>query len=213
VTEGPPGGQPPYGQPPPGPEVPPGAAGAPPPPGGYAPAPAFAQPVDSFTGAELASWGSRVGAALLDTLVILGLVIVLVAPGIAVTVATDGGAVGIVLLVLGSVAYFVLLFLYAPYFMRRSGERNGQTLGKQWVGIRVIRDDGTPFDWGWGFLREVVVKVFALSFASSLASFVTFWLLGVGAIIPYMLDYLWPLWDDQNRALHDMVVKTHVVEA
>jgi uncharacterized RDD family membrane protein YckC len=32
-------------------------------------------------------------------------------------------------------------------------------------------------------------------------------------LIPYLLNYLWPLWDDQNRALHDMIVSTHVVQA
>ena len=31
--------------------------------------------------------------------------------------------------------------------------------------------------------------------------------------IPWFLNYFWPLWDDQNRALHDMVVSTHVVQA
>jgi hypothetical protein len=28
-----------------------------------------------------------------------------------------------------------------------------------------------------------------------------------------LLDVLWPLWDDQDRALHDMVVSTHVIRA
>ena len=26
-----------------------------------------------------------------------------------------------------------------------------------------------------------------------------------------LIDYLWPLWDGENRCLHDMVVSTHVV--
>jgi uncharacterized RDD family membrane protein YckC len=26
-----------------------------------------------------------------------------------------------------------------------------------------------------------------------------------------LLDYLWPLWDRENRALHDMIARTHVV--
>ena len=37
-----------------------------------------------------------------------------------------------------------------------------------------------------------------------------------GAIVPllaYVLDGLWPLWDDEHRAVHDMVVGTRVVEA
>ena len=28
-----------------------------------------------------------------------------------------------------------------------------------------------------------------------------------------LLDALWPLWDDEHRAIHDMVVGTRVVEA
>ena len=31
--------------------------------------------------------------------------------------------------------------------------------------------------------------------------------------IPWFLDFFWPLWDDENRALHDMIVSTHVVQA
>ena len=150
---------------------------------------------------------------MLDGLVVLAALIVLVAPGTVLTITSDGGAVGIILLVLGGLAYFVVAFLYAAFFMRRSGARNGQTLGKQWMGIRVVRDDGSAFGWGWALLREVVVKQLALGAASSIASFLTFFLLGIGGIVPYVLDYLWPLWDDENRAVHDMIVSTHVVKA
>ena len=31
--------------------------------------------------------------------------------------------------------------------------------------------------------------------------------------IPTLLDYLWPLWDEQNRALHDMLASSRVVQA
>ena len=49
-------------------------------------------------------------------------------------------------------------------------------------------------------MREFVIK--GLLFGT-----VGGWFLG----IPTLLDYLWPLWDDENRCLHDMVAKTHVV--
>jgi uncharacterized RDD family membrane protein YckC len=138
----------------------------------------------------------------LDLLVVLVLGIVLVAPGVIVLIATDGGAGGVVLVVLGGLAYVVVAFLYAAYFMQRPGGRNGQTLGKQWVDIRVVRDTGEPFGWGYGFLREFVVKQ------------LLFWTVGGFFLyIPTLLDCLWPLWDDQNRALHDMVASTHVVRA
>jgi len=66
----------------------------------------------------------------------------------------------------------------------------------------VVRDNGQPFSFGSAALREVVLKFLAVSIASSIIP-----------LIPFLLDYLWPLWDDQNRALHDMVASSHVVRA
>jgi uncharacterized RDD family membrane protein YckC len=86
--------------------------------------------------------------------------------------------------------------------MAREGERNGQTWGKQLLGIRVVRDDGQAMNFGMAALREVVLKGLAPAFASAIIPF-----------LPWLLDYLWPLWDDQNRALHDMAANTHVLHA
>ena len=33
------------------------------------------------------------------------------------------------------------------------------------------------------------------------------------ALMPTILNYLWPLWDDKNQALHDKIVKSRVVRA
>jgi uncharacterized RDD family membrane protein YckC len=167
------------------------------PPGGWQ------QPVatPAWAGPPLADWGPRVGATLLDWLVVSVAFLPLVVPGIVLVAVNDGGALGIVLLVLGGLAWVVGSFLYAPYFMQRSGQHNGQTLGKQWVGLRAVRDKGEPFGFGWALLREFVVKY--LLFVSVGGSF----------LIPTLLDWLWPLWDDENRALHDMIVSTHVVKA
>ena len=95
----------------------------------------------------------------------------------------------------------VIAFLYAPLTDAREGAHNGQTWGKQLLGIRVVRDNGEPFDFGYAALREVVVKGLLFGIASSIIP-----------IIPWLLDVLWPLWDDENRALHDMIVSTHVIE-
>ena len=35
---------------------------------------------------------------------------------------------------------------------------NGQTLGRMAIGIRVVRANGKPMDFGCAMLREVVVK-------------------------------------------------------
>jgi uncharacterized RDD family membrane protein YckC len=119
-------------------------------------------------------------------------------PGIAALVAGYEGT-AILLFVAAWIWAFVL---FAPLFMMRGGERNGQSPGKQLVGIRVVREDAQPITFGWALLREVAVKSLLLE--------------GVGGFIfllPTLLNYLWPLWDEQNRALHDMIVSTRVVQA
>ena len=77
--------------------------------------------------------------------------------------------------------------------------RNGQTPGKQLVGIRVIRADGTPSDWGWTFLRELVIKWLLFSILLS-------------ELFVWLVDYLWAFWDKDRQALHDKIMKTYVVE-
>ena len=86
--------------------------------------------------------------------------------------------------------------------MAREGQYNGQTWGKQMLGIRVVRDNGQAMSFGWAALREIAVKGLAVTIASSIIP-----------IIPWFLNFFWPLWDDENRALHDMICSTHVVRA
>jgi uncharacterized RDD family membrane protein YckC len=98
------------------------------------------------------------------------------------------------------VAYGIAALFYAPVLMARGGERNGQTWGKQIVGITVVRNEGQTVSMGFAFLREFVVKNLLFGWVGSFLLY-----------IPTLLDYLWPLWDDENRCLHDMIVSTHVV--
>ena len=158
--------------------------------------------------APLAGWWSRVGAALIDlTLISIPALVVgaLLFGGVTAAFTADGG-IGILAAILGVIAYIVLfvavLILYAPLLMQRPGERNGQTWGKQLLGIRVVRTNGVPMDFTWSALREAGVKGLGLGFLSTIIP-----------LVPYILDALWPLWDDEHRAIHDMVVATRVVEA
>jgi uncharacterized RDD family membrane protein YckC len=205
-----PGPQPPGGyHPPPPPGYPqqpgyqqqPQQYGGPVPPGGWQqPVPQGGVPV----GAQLASWGSRVGAYLLDVLIVgvpFSIVFFALLGGAAF--GDDGGYVAaIVGLILTVIAYFVVSLLYAPLLMMRQGPRNGQTIGKQLLDIRAVRDSGQPWTFGSAALREVAVKGLAVWIASAIIP-----------IIPWFLNYFWPLWDDENRALHDMAVSSHVVKA
>src|SRR5262245_59556494 len=104
-------------------------------------------------GVNYASWLSRVGANLLDGLVNVAIALPLLAPGLILMfttmepgtydpntgIYTGGGApsgAAIGLLVLG---YLSVLAFGIWNFVIRQG-RKGQTLGKKWVGIKVIRE-------------------------------------------------------------------------
>jgi len=172
--------------------------GGPVPPGGWQqPIP---QQAPGWHGRPLASWGIRAVAYVLDLLILLVPVVALTVVVIAIAAGSDTGAV--VTAVLGFLAYLVVAFLYAPLLMMREGAHNGQTWGKQMVGIRVIRDTGESMGFGWACLREIVVKAFGVGLASSIIP-----------LLPWFLDNFWPLWDDENRALHDIICSTHVVQA
>ncbi len=86
--------------------------------------------------------------------------------------------------------------------MMRAGEHNGQSWGKQILGIRVARDNGETVTSDGRFLREFVVSLPVVPG-------------GRRPLVrhPGIVNYLWPLWDDENRCLHDMIVKSHVVRA
>jgi uncharacterized RDD family membrane protein YckC len=195
----PPQGPPGYAPPAPSPESPPGYGG-PVPPGGWQQP--IAGPESGWAGRPLASWGIRLGAYIIDGLILLIPVAVLAVVIFGGTVDGDsstGAWIGASILYALLVAGVVLL--YAPVLMIRDGERNGQTLGKQVVGIRVVRDSGEPFGFWWAVLREVVLKQLAVNVASSIIP-----------IIPWFLTYFWPLWDAENRTLYDMAASTHVVK-
>lgn len=135
---------------------------------------------------EPASWGVRVGATLIDTLILIAVVFVLV--------LAAGGAAGEDGLGAGVIVAYVVAYLYAPLTMMRSGEHNGQTFGKQALGIRVRRDTGNEIGFWYSALRELLAK-------------------GILGPLTLGIDYLWPLWDKRNQALHDKVVGTFVVRS
>jgi uncharacterized RDD family membrane protein YckC len=173
-----------------------------PPPGAGGPAPVLSSGIASGR-PVLAGWWRRVGAALLDGLIVgVGSAVLFVgitAPFSIGFFAND--TVGLVAILVGALlavlCIAVVSFLYAPLLMART---NGQTLGRMAVGIRVIRAGGGPMTFWFAMLREVVVKALLFGFVSSF----TF---GIASL----LDVLWPLWDEENRALHDFVVNTRVV--
>jgi uncharacterized RDD family membrane protein YckC len=140
-----------------------------------------------------AAWGTRVGATLLDGLIVWGIVLVAMFVAAILMLMSGGrldGPLPALLAIVSAGAYYV-------GSMTRSGEHNGQTLGKQAAGIRVERADGKPLGTGDVLLREGLLK--------GVLGYGTF---GIG----FLIDSLWPLGDKESRALHDLPVKTHVVD-
>jgi uncharacterized RDD family membrane protein YckC len=132
-----------------------------------------------------APWWPRVGATIVDGLIILAGAL---AAGLVGAIASEDTAY-----TLGGLTYFALLLFYAPVLLATNG---GRTWGKQLLGVRVLRADGTQLGFGRGFCRESLAKL-------------------LFSLIPFMwlIDVLWPLWQDENKALHDLIAGTRPVEA
>jgi uncharacterized RDD family membrane protein YckC len=141
-----------------------------------------------------AGWWRRAGAAIIDGLAVgvVGVIVALVLSG-ALGASEDATT---------AISVFVGLLVGSFYYgnlMSREGPRNGQSMGKQAVGIRVVRVDGRPVTFGFALHREILVKTIVFGY---LAAFTLY--------IATVLNYLWPVWDRGNRALHDHVCKTLV---
>lgn len=171
----------------------------------------------------LASWGRRLQAYAIDGLILfvplLGLWAVVLPP--LVRRAGDDPAlqdeldvwiysddpdppvVHFLLWILAIVAaavacYWVLMAIYSGVFLSRTA---GQTPGRRAAGIRVMRADGRPVGFWWAIYRTVLVREILFGIGSLLS----------GGLVT-LLQYGWPLWDDERRALHDMVARSRVVQ-
>jgi uncharacterized RDD family membrane protein YckC len=174
--------------------APPGAGGPAPP--GFAATPVAGRYV-------LAGWWQRAGAQVIDGIVvtIAALVMLAIVGGVFSAGFLAGDTAGWVSVVVGLTLAVITLsiaaMLYAPALMAITG---GRTLGRMATGCRVVRADGQPMTFGYAVVREVLVKGLLFGFIGILTA-------GIG----WLLDYLWPLWDEEHRALHDFVVNSRVV--
>jgi uncharacterized RDD family membrane protein YckC len=170
-----------YGAPESAPPPPPSQYGSPAPYGGR---PGPPSQYGATPGAPFAPWISRVGGNILDTLIFGVPLIILAAIGGAIG---GGGGTAIVI-----VAYLAALVLGLWNQVFRQG-KTGQTIGKQIVGITLIREqDGQPVGPLMAFLRSLAHIVDA---------------------IPCYIGFLWPLWDAKNQTFADKICSTVVVKA
>lgn len=127
--------------------------------------------VDSY---ELADVGSRFIALIIDSIIV----------GIVAGIFGASGQSA-----LGGIVSFVVGAGYQWYFLT---QRDGQTLGKMLLGIRVIKTDGTP-----------------ISDAEAVLRFVGYY---INSII-LMLGWIWAIFDAENQGFHDKIARTYVVKA
>jgi uncharacterized RDD family membrane protein YckC len=116
--------------------------------------------------------------------VIVGLVIALGGPSEASEAAIGVG------IVFGLLIYFVVGWLYEA--LLTSGP-HGATLGKQAVGVRIVRADGAPLSFGRATGRHFL-KIL------------------VTPMVPLAIGYMLAGWTKGKRALHDFMADTLVIK-
>jgi uncharacterized RDD family membrane protein YckC len=93
----------------------------------------------------------------------------------------------VILILITSVLLLAYLVVEIIFYVK------SQSIGKAILGMRVVRNtDGQPIGIWWMLLRELVVKH--------------------ASAICFCLGYIWVLIDKKNRAWHDKILDTYVVD-
>jgi uncharacterized RDD family membrane protein YckC len=173
------------------------------------PAVAYPPPPSAAPAHTPASHGRRLVACLIDwTLVsflstILWFIVIAGVFGAVSNSSSSSAFVTALFVVL--ISYFVTIIIAIvalfPPFMARTGVNNGQTLGKQIMGLRVICLDGQPMDFARASQRELLWRGLVIGGFGSLL------------IITPIVNAIWPLFDERRQALHDLAARTLVVQA
>lgn len=164
-------------------------------------------------GQPLAGWWHRVGARLIDGVVIAivgGFIASLVVPGFITDLlewsmeVDDAFAIPPADLAAAQVQWTFTVGLVGLVYEIVLVRLLGGTLGKLATGLRIrLRDTPGRIGWGASVLRALVYQgVGLVSQLNAGLSFLGFFPL---------LDVLWPLWDSRKQAIHDKVARTNVV--
>lgn len=153
--------------------------------------------------AVYAGVGKRILAHIIDGFIvglgaIPGFILMFIGFGLAASTADSrgqisgevgAGALGIMVLAYGLIFLGVIgLWLYNCYLLGR----DGATIGKRMMKIKVLDAQYQPLGFGKAFLREIVKQA-------------------LGGFCFILL--LWPLWDEQKQGLQDKMFGTHVFDA
>jgi uncharacterized RDD family membrane protein YckC len=157
----------------------------------------------------LADPGRRLGARLLDLLLLLPVFALLLSVTLLIA-APDFGPIfprlpvndngtstvptpGFVWVYLTVIGCFVATGMAMVVYETVATARYGRTLGKAWLHLRPVCLNDAPLGWGRSFGRAAI-----------------YWLFGFAGWIG-LINPLWCLWDDKRQCLHDKVVGTLVI--
>jgi uncharacterized RDD family membrane protein YckC len=145
--------------------------------------------VEAVAATELASWGRRLAALTIDTVILATIITVTVlAAGMPAEELNDR--------IRNRDTLIILLLFVVPeaiYTTALVGSRN-QTFGKMAVGIKVVdAENRSPIGYARAFTRWL--------------STAFLWILWV----PGIVDHLWPLRDGRNQTFHDKFARSVVV--
>lgn len=166
----------------------------------YAPPTAAVRDVGAPDGVlEQAERGTRFGAALLDGLVGLVCVYLPVVFGVgfsalrtrSVDFTQTSAVLGVGIAMIGLVVWLIFTLRYVS--------ANGQTIAKRWLGIKVVRTDGSKVGLGRIFWMRNFIGV----------------LIGIIPIVGFIYSLVDPLFifGEKRRCVHDLIADTMVVNA
>ncbi|MBA9001865.1 putative RDD family membrane protein YckC [Actinomadura cellulosilytica] len=146
----------------------------------------------------LAEWGSRVGAYIIDGLIIgvpAGVLYVIgficLGAGAGDPYTGEGGSGGLVALAFLFWGLSFIVSVVGGLWLVYQEGTTGQTIGKRQMGIKLIGShSGQPIGFGSAFVRKIAHILDG---------------------IPCYIGYLWPLFDDKKQTFADKVMSTLVV--
>jgi len=141
-----------------------------------------------------ATYGKRVGALLIDLLMSYGIGGAIFVLGLALALSESTVGLGVFLFIVGPLAGLVI-GIWNKVF--KEG-KTGQSIGKAQMGISLVDSTtGMPLGPGRCFLREFVFGL----------------LNGITGSIFGIVDYLWPLWDQNNERIMDKIMTSRVIKS
>lgn len=143
---------------------------------------------------ELAGMGRRLWARIIDGILLVA--VALIALVIILNRLADDELAFLVAILLAVLVFWVVTILYEVSMIATIG----QTLGKKWAGVKVVRaDEGAVPGWGKSFVRWLIPHVVLL--------------IPILGQVAFLLVYISPLFTPTRQGWHDMAASTAVLKA